>query len=132
MTKKFELLASDQKNILNEMDAARGQLDERIKSLEAQANTSPDMVKNEISYIYSYLRELDNNYYKLSTKIYEAQSEVFDYVFKYRQEHQQGHLPPIKSATMMEKVIKDLGLEKEYEYIKPVYMMAKKNTAIIG
>lgn len=46
-------------------------------------------------------------------------SEI-NYLYQSFARHQEGHLPPVKSAEQMARVVDKLGLDKEYEVVKKV------------
>ena len=49
-------------------------------------------------------------------------SEAF---YQYTYQHQQGHIPPIKSTSMMQKALKALGMDGDYEVAKPMISVAR-------
>lgn len=57
--------------------------------------------------------------------------QVEDSLWNYRIEHAKGHLPQIKGAGKMQKALKTLGMEDDYEVTKPMISVANSKRGII-
>lgn len=56
----------------------------------------------------------------LTSRISSLETSFYNYTY----EHSKGHLPPIKSVTSMQKLLKVAGMENEYEVYKPTIVVA--------
>lgn len=124
--KKIEKLTEDNKKEIEkynlEIVAKQKEVESRITSITANEGNI-EQIKNDLQYIYKSINDLYNMNYRLSSRLSE---ELYTYAYN----HQKGHLPPINSASKMEEALKILNLEDEYNYVKPTYYMASKNTII--
>lgn len=74
-------------------------------------------------------------YYKCLDACYLMVSNLREYVYRiegdfYRtmEEHRNGHLPKIQGAEKMENALEILGLNQDYEVMKPtIYVRASRN-----
>lgn len=103
-------------------------LEEQSKDFKnkVQTKASPDTVCAED---YQYLSKCcDNLYemiYRLRDYIYQSDAEIWNALYDHKNN---GHIPPIKGTEKMEKALKVLGIDKDYEILKPViYSTASKN-----
>lgn len=51
-----------------------------------------------------------------------------EYLWESLSRHMQGHLPPIKSTEQLERALKALGLDKEYEVEKRTIYASRRGT----
>ena len=69
----------------------------------------------------------DDYLYWFTEYIYKYASSVESNLWSYIDNHHAGHLPKINGADKMQKALKALGLEGDYEVVKPaVYVSASK------
>ncbi len=100
-----------------------------LKKLET-AKASPESDhKTEMEYMYSSIRSMGNYIYALENKLWESKAEMMD---MHRKHADGSHIPPIKDASMMEKVLAKLGLQDSYSVVKPaIYCSASINNKTI-
>jgi hypothetical protein len=63
--------------------------------------------------------------------IYRYASAVEDMVWKYMEKHSKGHLPPIVGAERMQKALKSIGMDGDYDVIKSVIFASKKQGELV-
>lgn len=71
------------------------------------ADSAPAVSYSDIDYLHRRCSDCVDRIYKL-----------YDEVYKMFAEHTQNHLPPIQTPSQMEKAIKALGLDKDYDVQK--------------
>lgn len=71
----------------------------------------------EIEYLWNSMFSLAKNLYE---SIAEVEKALYDHV-------NSGHIPPIKGAGRMKEAIRRLGLEDDYEVVKPYIHSSASN-----
>jgi hypothetical protein len=91
----------------------KAKVDEDLKKLsEIKAddfNDKMDCLRCEVEYLYSAIR----NMYAYTSQVEQA---FYNYIY----EHKEGHLPKIQGADKMKNALEALGLDADYEVVKPV------------
>lgn len=109
LTKKFQECAATTKAFV-----------EKYEEVKAEGMCADD----KMSSLMSYVQDLNYAFRSLSYQI--------DYLFESLSAHRQGHLPPIKSTEQMERAIKSLGLDKEYDVEKRTIYASRGAQFVIG
>lgn len=117
-------------------DAVKEKFDCEVSLNKASVNydvpKSETSVKNEKD--YATYDEMDTRieyvYDHINYKFRYLQEEI-SYVLQLFRDHMKGHLPKIKSTSQMKTALEALGLEDEYEVMKPIISVANKKTGEI-
>jgi len=56
---------------------------------------------------------------------------IEDMIYKMHTEHRKGHIPPITSPGKMQKVLKALGVDDDYEVAKPLITIANTKQGML-
>ena len=86
---------------------------EQLKGQDLPADPRFDALYNSLSYIMKYVFALE------------------DQLWNYQSQHRQGHLPPIKGAGKMQKILKTLDMDDDYEVEKPSIMVGSTKRGIV-
>jgi hypothetical protein len=127
MEKAFNL---DQvKKELTTLAQAFGSSVDRLKETKAYSSDSNHPVdcpccKHSCNMAENFYYGLDS----LRQYIYRLESAFYDYTYA----HNKGHLPPIKGAQQMEKALKAIGADGDYEIIKPYISTASESSTPRG
>jgi hypothetical protein len=102
----------DLKQILASMEQEKNLAIKRLEECKA-VQSSDDHMKNMRNEFYDSMSRMWNYAYQIQSSFY-----------NYASEHAKGHLPPIKTASQMEKCLKSMGMENDYQVYKPVLSVA--------
>lgn len=116
--KKLQELEVSFASLLNDMKKVKAdemsEMGEKEDSCESRANE-----------LFDYAMRICAN---LSDRI----TYLGDAFYQYTYQHNKGHIPPIKSASTMEKALKALGMGEDYEVSKPWVSVAKDSRGIVS
>lgn len=76
------------------------------------------------------MKEMEDMMFSMMDFLYMQISYLADDFYGYVSRHQKGHLPSAPSAEHMERAVKALGFEKNFEIVKPV-IYANKNKGVL-
>jgi hypothetical protein len=88
-----------------ETSASEGEVETENESEEG--DDMEEMIKKELDYVHQRIRNL-----------YSYVENLYNNILNQFYQHQQGHLPKMQSAEQLEKALKVLGLDKEYQVEK--------------
>ena len=109
---------------LQELKASVAEKEGKLKEIQAQHGEEAkcehcEKMDKMMSYAMDYVRSIQNYAYEVENSMYKMHSE-----------HQVGHIPKIQGAGAMEKALKALGIDKDWEIIKPVIFASKNNSIV--
>lgn len=110
------------KEKIEELSKSFAAVDEKLKKIKADDYNSPERTKVILEGVMYSIRNIHDRMDYLSR-------EFYNYYFK----HQEGHIPPIKTASQMQKALKAIGMEDDFEVKKPnlyISASAKKGLTI--
>lgn len=111
----------DQK--LEELKTSIASLQGELKQLNAAMADIPmeDKVKEHLSNMYNAMYRMNDAVYSYVDRV---SARLSDHIYA-------GHLPPIKSPGKMNKALKALGIDDDYEVGKHYVSCASKNNYVI-
>lgn len=104
----------DKNAFLETLAAIKTGLD-KLKESKGQENHSPMEAMRD---------EMMERMYGALNYVHERISGVEDTLWEFRSQHLKGHLPNPKTPTQMERALKGLGLQDEFEVVKPMISVA--------
>lgn len=72
------------------------------------------------------MRETEDMMFRLVGYVHERISYLEDGFYSYADVHGKGHLPAIMGAGKMEKCLKTMGLDEDYQVMKPMIAAASE------
>jgi hypothetical protein len=116
---------------LNQLKQIRAQfeiLDNKFKEIKGYEGPveccKPDdvtILKDDVKYLYALISNMRNYLYQLEGAFY-----------NYTYEHNSNHVPKL-NASAMEKFLKAVGMDDDFEVQKPtIYMTASKHGAVVN
>jgi Mg2+ and Co2+ transporter CorA len=120
------------KDELKQMQSALASLSEDFKkfSLKFKSKADGGELEQEPDDTEDKLSEMSDMMYKMVEGIYRYVSEIESSMWNYQYNHANGHIPPIVGAEKMNKALKVLGLDGDYEASPKVIMASKGNYVV--
>ncbi len=110
---------------LQELRASITTLTDKYKQIKAAKEVKADGMEMEKEG-ECRCDELEDIMFQLIGYVHNRISYLEDGFYTYAYEHQKGHLPAIMGAGKMEECLKTMGLEKDYQVMKPMIAAASE------
>jgi hypothetical protein len=118
LEESFASLLKDSEAAIEKLKKAKADMGETETEDESEGPDTEELM----NMCYSMFRNLADRIYYLGEDFY-----------KYAGEHSKGHLPPVKTVTGMQKALKALGMEGDYEINKPwISVASSRGTNIVA
>lgn len=108
-------------------------LDEMFASLETKYKSKADApVQSQMSYddMCQIMNSMYNDMYQMVSSVRNYMYSIEDQSYAKWQSHGKGHLPNARTPSQMQKVLKVLGMDQDYDVVRPTITATRTNAGL--